>query len=51
MTQEQLAELTDLSVKHIQRLESKTKPCGVRLTTVYRIIKAMKIKPSDLLDF
>jgi transcriptional regulator with XRE-family HTH domain len=48
LTQEQLAEHADLSIKHVQRLESK-RPCGVRLITLDRIAKAFGISLSELL--
>jgi len=48
LTQEQLAERADLSIKHVQRLESK-KPCGVRLITLDRIAKAFGVSLSELL--
>ena len=48
MTQERLAELADLSVEHIQRLEGKS-PSGVRLETVVKLCKALKVTPSSLL--
>ena len=50
LTQERLAELANISVKHIQRLESK-EPCGVRLVTLFRIAKAFSITCSKLLNF
>jgi len=48
MTQERLAELADISEKHVQRLESH-RPCGVRLITLERIAKAFGISLSELL--
>jgi len=50
LTQEQLAELASISVKHIQRLESKN-PCGVRLVTLYRLAQALDMKLGRLLNF
>lgn len=50
LTQEKLAELADLSVEHIQRLEGKS-PSGIRLETIVRLSKALKTTPSKLLDF
>ncbi|MCX5726857.1 MAG: helix-turn-helix transcriptional regulator [Candidatus Saganbacteria bacterium] len=50
ITQEQLAELTETSYKYIQRIEGKTPP-DVRLTTITRIAKALKVKPAELLKF
>jgi len=50
LTQEKLAELADLSVEHIQRLEGKS-PSGIRLETIVRLSKALRTTPSKLLDF
>ena len=48
LTQEKLAELADVSEKHVQRLESH-EPCGVRLVTLEQIAKAFGISLSELL--
>jgi transcriptional regulator with XRE-family HTH domain len=48
LTQEQLAELIETSYKYLQRIEGKNPP-DVRLTTVVRLAKALKVKPADLL--
>jgi len=48
LTQERLAELADLSVEHIQRLEGKS-PSGVRLETIVSLAKGLGISPSRLL--
>ncbi len=48
LTQECLAELADISEKHVQRLESH-QPCGVRLVTLERLAKAFGISLSELL--
>ncbi len=50
LTQEKLAEFSDLSVEHIQRLEGKS-PSGVRLETIVKLARALKTTPSKLLDF
>jgi transcriptional regulator with XRE-family HTH domain len=50
ITQEQLAELAETSYKYIQRIEGKTPP-DVRLTTIVRLAKVLKIKPDKLLKF
>lgn len=50
ITQEQLAELIDTSYKYVQRIEGKNPP-DVRLTTIVRLAKALKIKPAELLKF
>jgi len=50
ITQEQLSELAETSYKYIQRIEGKTPP-DVRLTTIVRLAKALKVKPAELLKF
>ena len=50
ITQERLAELTETSYKYIQRIEGRNPP-DVRLTTIARLAKALKVNPSKLLDF
>lgn len=50
ITQEKLAELTETSYKYIQRIEGKNPP-DIRLTTVARLAKALKVKPAELLKF
>ena len=48
ITQERLAELTETSYKYIQRIEGKNPP-DIRLTTIIRLAKALKVKPAELL--
>ena len=50
ITQERLAELMETSYKYIQRIEGKNPP-DVRLTTIIKLAKALKIKPAELLKF
>jgi len=50
VTQEQLAGLIETSYKYLQRIESKNPP-DVRLTTIIRLAKALKVKPAELLRF
>ena len=50
ITQEQLSELAETSYKYIQRIEGKTPP-DVRLTTIIRLAKALRVKPDELLKF
>ncbi len=50
ITQERLSELTKTSYKYIQRIEGNTPP-DVRLTTIARLAKALKVEPSELLKF
>ena len=49
LTQEKLAELTGIDYKYIQRLESK-RPPAVKIDTIQRVAKALKVDPSKLLD-
>lgn len=48
ITQEQLAELIETNYKYLQRIEGKSPP-DVRLTTISRLAKALKVKPAELL--
>lgn len=50
VTQEQLAELIETSYKYIQRIEGKSPP-DVRLSTIVKLAKALKVKPAELLKF
>ena len=50
ITQEQLAELIQTSYKYLQRIESKNPP-DIRLTTIIRLAKALKVKPAELINF
>jgi transcriptional regulator with XRE-family HTH domain len=48
ITQERLSELAETSYKYIQRIEGKNPP-DVRLTTIVRLAKVLKVKPAELL--
>jgi len=50
ITQEQLAEIIETSYKYLQRIEGKNPP-DIRLTTILKLAKALKVKPSKLLEF
>ena len=50
LTQEQLAEITNIDYKYIQRIEGKNPP-AIRIDTIGRLAKALKVKPAELLDF
>jgi len=50
LTQEKFSEITDIDYKYIQRIEGKNPP-GLRIDTIGRLAKALKVKPSELLDF
>ncbi len=47
-TQEKLAELTEIDYKYVQRLEGKNPP-AVKIDTIQRIARALRIDPSKLL--
>ena len=49
LTQQKLAELADIEYKYIQRLEGKN-PTAVRIDTIAKLAKALKINPSKLLS-
>ena len=50
LTQEQMAERLEMDIRYYQRLESN-KPGAVKIDTIDKIAKALKISPSKLLDF
>lgn len=50
LTQEQMAERLEMDVRYYQRLESN-KPGAVKIDTIAKIAKALKLTPSKLLDF
>lgn len=50
LTQEKLAELADIDYKYLQKIEGASPP-ALRIDTLERIAKALKIKPYKLLDF
>jgi len=47
-TQEKLSELSGVDYKYLQKLEGK-KPPNIKVETIARLAKSLKIKPSDLL--
>jgi len=49
LTQEEVAEFIEVSVRYYQMLESK-KPTAVTIDTLDKIARAFKINPSKLLD-
>jgi len=49
-TQEKLSEAANIDYKYIQRIEGK-KPPAVRIDTIEKLAKALKVKPCDLLKF
>lgn len=50
LTQEQMAEKLEMDLRYYQRLES-AKPNAVKIDTIDKISKVLKISPSKLLDF
>lgn len=50
LTQEELAQLSELDYKYIQRLEGK-KPSSPTLNSVEKLAKAFKTTPAKLLSF
>ena len=50
LTQEQMAERLEVDIRYYQRLESN-KPGAVKIDTIDRIAKALKLTASKLLDF
>lgn len=50
LTQEELAEISEIDYKYIQRIEGKTPP-ALKIDTIGRLAKALKVKPVELLDF
>jgi transcriptional regulator with XRE-family HTH domain len=49
-TQEKLSEISEIDYKYIQRIEGK-KPPALKIDTIERIAKALKVTPAKLLDF
>ncbi len=49
-TQDRLSEVTGIDYKYIQRIESK-KPPALKIDTIERLAKALKVTPADLLKF
>ncbi len=50
LTQEGMSEKLGMDLRYYQRLESE-KPNAVKIDTIDKIAKALKISPSKLLDF
>ena len=49
LTQEELAEKTGLDYKYLQRIEGKS-PTNLKLETIEKFAKALKVSPAKLLD-
>ena len=50
LTQAEMAERLEMDLRYYQRLES-AKPNAVKIDTIDKISKVLKISPSKLLDF
>lgn len=50
LTQEEMAERIDISVRYYQMLESKN-PTAIKIDGIEKIAKVLKIKPAELLKF
>jgi len=49
-TQEKLSEISGIDYKYIQRIEGKNPP-AIKIDTIERLAKALKVKPAELLKF
>jgi transcriptional regulator with XRE-family HTH domain len=50
MTQEELAATAEIDYKYLQTIEGKNPP-NVKVETIEKLSKALKISPAKLLDF
>jgi len=48
-TQDKLSEITEIDYKYIQKIEGKNPP-NIKLETIERLAKALKVHPSKLLQ-
>lgn len=49
-TQTKLAELADIDYKYLQRIEGKNPP-ALKIDTIEKLARALKVTPAKLLDF
>jgi DNA-binding Xre family transcriptional regulator len=49
-TQEELSAIANIDYKYIQRIEGK-KPPALKIDTIEKLAKALKVKPHKLLEF
>ena len=49
-TQDKLSELTDIDYKYLQKIEGKNPP-NIRIETIEKFAKALKVRPAELLKF
>ena len=50
LTQEGLSDLANIDYKYLQRIEGKNPP-ALKIDSIARLAKALKVTPSKLLDF
>lgn len=50
MTQEELSAAVPIDYKYLQRLEGKNPP-ALKIDTIEKLAKALKVKPEELLKF
>ncbi|MFA5315805.1 MAG: helix-turn-helix transcriptional regulator [Dehalococcoidales bacterium] len=50
LTQQRLAELAHVDYKYLQRIEGLNPP-ALRIDTIDKLSKALKVKPAELLKF
>jgi len=48
-TQDKLSELADIDYKYLQKIEGKNPP-NIKLETIEKLAKTLKVKPSELLE-
>ena len=49
-TQDKLSEIADIDYKYIQKIEGKNPP-ALKIDTIEKLAKALKVKPAELLTF
>lgn len=49
-TQDKLSEVAEIDYKYIQRIEGKNPP-ALKIDTIGKLAKALKVKPAELLKF
>ena len=49
-TQDRLSEVANIDYKYIQRIEGKNPP-ALKIDTIERLARALKVKPAELLKF
>lgn len=50
LTQEKLAELSGIDYKYLQKIEGSSPP-AIRIDTLEKLAKALRIKPYKILEF